>query len=213
MMFGIAWQEWIGYFGSVLVAFSLTMSSIKRLRWYNLLGASVFAFYGFMIGALPVALLNLFIVVTNIFYLLRMYSHRDEFKLIRVENSDAYLSYFLNFHQKEIKQFFPDFNSESWNKTENRFTVLLIRNAAVAGVFSGLLNEGILKVEIDFVTAPYRDLKPGQFIYGRNSGFFNDAGISRFHAFSKNEMHRHYLLKMGFSAPDNQNEDLLIKNI
>ncbi len=213
MLLGISWQEWIGYLGSVLVAFSLTMSSIKRLRWYNLLGASIFAFYGFMIGSLPVALLNLFISVTNIFYLYRMYSHRDDFKMIRVESGDEYLNYFLHYHQKEIKQFFPDFNPDTWKKNENRFNVLLIRNAAVAGVFSGVLNDGILKVEIDFVTAPYRDLKPGQFIYNQNSNFFNEAGIIRFDALSNNVKHRNYLLKIGFSPVDNQHDGLLVKKI
>jgi len=213
MLLGIVWQEWVGYIGSVLVAFSLTMSSIKKLRWYNLIGATVFAFYGFVIGALPVALLNLFIVITNIFYLFRMYSHRDDFKLIRVVSSDAYLTYFLNYHQKEIKQFFPDFKSEEWNKAENQFTVLLIRNASVAGVFSGLLNDGILKVDIDFVTAPFRDLKPGQFIYNQNKDFFADAGINRFEAYSRTEMHRSYLLKMGFTIDQKTNTDKLIKAI
>lgn len=213
MIFGISWQEWIGYLGSVLVAFSLTMSSIKKLRWYNLVGATVFAFYGFMIGALPVALLNLFIVITNIFYLFRMYSHRDDFKLIRVDSSDAYLTYFLKYHQKEIVQFFPDFNSETWNKTDNSFTVLLIRNAAVAGVFSGVINDGVLSVNIDFVTAPYRDLKPGQFIYNQNREFFADAGIKRFKAYSKSEIHKNYLLKMGFVPDDSLQGDSLFREI
>lgn len=213
MIFGISWQEWIGYIGSVLVAFSLTMSSIKKLRWYNLVGASVFAFYGFMIGALPVALLNLFIVITNIFYLFRMYSHRDDFKLIRVDSSDAYLTYFLKYHQKEIVQFFPDFNSETWNKTDNSFTVLLIRNATVAGVFSGVINDGVLSVNIDFVTAPYRDLKPGQFIYNQNRGFFADAGIKRFKAYSKSEIHKNYLLKMGFVPDDSLQGNSLFREI
>ena len=213
MIFGISWQEWIGYLGSVLVAFSLTMSSIKKLRWYNLVGATVFAFYGFMIGALPVALLNLFIVITNIFYLFRMYSHRDDFKLIRVDSSDAYLTYFLKYHQKEIVQFFPDFNSETWNKTDNSFTVLLIRNATVAGVFSGVINDGVLSVNIDFVTAPYRDLKPGQFIYNQNREFFADAGIKRFKAYSKSEIHKSYLLKMGFVPDDSLQGDSLFRDI
>jgi hypothetical protein len=213
MLLGISWQEWIGYLGSVLVAFSLTMSSIKKLRWYNLVGASVFAFYGFMIGALPVALLNLFIVITNIFYLFRMYSHRDDFKLIRVAIGDAYLKYFLNYHQKEIQSFFPDFNHEKWNEQDNRFTVLLIRNAAVAGVLSGLLIDGKLNVEIDFVTAAYRDLKPGHFIYTQSSAFFSDAGVDRFEANSKNELHRKYLLKMGFNTDESQSPEFLRKKV
>ena len=42
MLFNISWLEWVGYVSSVLVAVSLTMSSIKKLRWYNLMGAAIF---------------------------------------------------------------------------------------------------------------------------------------------------------------------------
>ena len=58
MFLNIPLIEWIGYAGSVIVAVSLTMSSIKKLRWYNLVGAAVFSFYGFTIGALPVGILT-----------------------------------------------------------------------------------------------------------------------------------------------------------
>ncbi len=203
MLFGISWLEWIGYLGSVLVAVSLTMSSIKKLRWYNLVGASVFSFYGFMIGSLPVGLLNLFIVVTNVYYLFRMYGHKDDFKLIRVSRNDAFLHYFVGYHKTEIAKFFPDFDLSKIIEKDDLFTILLLRNADVAGVLSGELKNDKLNVELDFVTAPYRDLKPGQFIYKDNASFFKDAGIKSFEAISKNTVHQQYLLKMGFvSSPD-----------
>ena len=47
------WLEIMGYTASIIVFFSLLMSSIIKLRWYNLLGASLFSLYGFLIGALP----------------------------------------------------------------------------------------------------------------------------------------------------------------
>ena len=67
MLFNISWLEWVGYVSSVLVAVSLTMSSIKKLRWYNLMGAAIFSFYGFAIQAYPVGVLNLFIVLANVY--------------------------------------------------------------------------------------------------------------------------------------------------
>ena len=72
MFHGISWIEWFGYAASIVVAISLTMSSIVKLRWFNLTGAMMFSSYGFIIGALPVGFLNLFIVVINVVHLARM---------------------------------------------------------------------------------------------------------------------------------------------
>jgi hypothetical protein len=61
--------EMIGYLASVLVAISLMMRSLTKLRVINLSGSLLFAVYGFLIGAYPVAALNAFIVGVNVFYL------------------------------------------------------------------------------------------------------------------------------------------------
>ena len=41
--------EWIGYIGSILVAWSITLQNLRRLRQLNLLGASVFTVYGVLV--------------------------------------------------------------------------------------------------------------------------------------------------------------------
>lgn len=65
--------EWVGYLASVVVAISLMMSNIKKLRWWNLIGAALFVAYGLAIDALPVALVNFFIVLIDLFYLIKLY--------------------------------------------------------------------------------------------------------------------------------------------
>lgn len=65
--------EWVGYLASVVVAISLMMSNIKKLRWWNLVGAALFVAYGLAIGALPVALVNFFIVLIDLYYLIKLY--------------------------------------------------------------------------------------------------------------------------------------------
>ena len=65
--------EMLGYSASVLVAISLMMQSVVKLRTINLVGAILFSIYGVMIGAFPVAFLNGFIAVANIYYLHQMY--------------------------------------------------------------------------------------------------------------------------------------------
>ena len=48
--------EMIGYMGSLLVAFSLTMKSLQKLRIGNMVGALFFITYGLLIGAFTVVL-------------------------------------------------------------------------------------------------------------------------------------------------------------
>jgi len=215
MFLNIPLIDWIGYAGSVIVAVSLTMSSIKKLRWYNLVGAAVFSFYGFTIGALPVGILNLFIVLVDIYYLFKMYSQKDAFKSIVVDPTDPYLDYFLDFYQSEIKEFFPGFDKSILKDEElgrTPFVMLLLRNAVAAGVFIGLKNNHILYLHLDFVTAQYRDLKTGDFIYETNISLIKEQGIKQLICTTENDYHKKYLQKMGF---ENQLNSLsvFVKNI
>jgi len=59
--------ELIGYLGSVLVAISLMMRSLLRLRVINLIGALFFTTYGALLGAYPVAVLNGLIVCIDLY--------------------------------------------------------------------------------------------------------------------------------------------------
>lgn len=65
--------EWVGYLASVVVAISLMMANIKKLRWWNLIGAALFVAYGVAIEAYPVALVNFFIVLIDAYYLVKLY--------------------------------------------------------------------------------------------------------------------------------------------
>lgn len=63
------WLEFYGYLGSALIAISLMMGDIRKLRWINLVGAGTFASYGLLIGSWPVAILNGFIVLIDVVHL------------------------------------------------------------------------------------------------------------------------------------------------
>jgi hypothetical protein len=65
--------ELYGYLGSFIIAISLMMSDIRRLRWLNMLGAVVFSSYGFIISAWPVLVLNAFIALINLYHILALY--------------------------------------------------------------------------------------------------------------------------------------------
>jgi hypothetical protein len=195
-MFGIPIIEWIGYLASVLVALSLTMSSIIKLRWINLVGATLFTIYGFIIGAIPVALVNGFIAIVNIVFLSRLLNKKEAFKLFKVNPENKILREFLEYHKREIKKLAPDFN---FNNISSGYNYLIIRNMDLAGVFIGeMTDKNKLFVQLDFVAPKYRDFKLGDFIYNRDSDIFKGEEIKEVEGEAKTKAYRTYFERMGF---------------
>lgn len=64
--------EVIGYAASIMVALSLTMKNIVKLRVLNFIGCSLFVAYALMIDAWPVAATNAFIACVNAYFLVKM---------------------------------------------------------------------------------------------------------------------------------------------
>ena len=64
--------EILGYAASIMVAISLTMKDIVRLRVLNFIGCALFTAYGIMIDAWPVVATNGFIACVNIYFLAKM---------------------------------------------------------------------------------------------------------------------------------------------
>ncbi|POR03087.1 hypothetical protein AU468_05910 [Alkalispirochaeta sphaeroplastigenens] len=196
MYLGLPAIEWFGYLASILVALSLTMSSIVRLRWVNLTGSALFATYGFIIGSFPVALLNLFIALTNIFYLAKMHRERDDFKIIQLSGSDQYVACFLETHRDEITELFPLFQDQELPRLD---VFYLVKNAVPIGILAGhRVDEETFCIDLDFVRPAYRDFKMGRFVYDPE-GFFRTRGIGRLHAPVCGSRHDRYLERMGFS--------------
>ena len=203
--------EWIGYIASVVIATSMLMNSIQKLRWINLFGAALFSIYGFVIGALPVGILNGFIVGIDIYYLVQMYAGKDSFRLLEVRNDNKYLEAFLEFHHKDIILFFPEF---SFKPEMNKLSILILKNMAVAGVIlAHEYNEKTLMIGIDYVVPEYRDQKPGKFVYTENLYYFSKLGYEKLCAESQSKKHDKYLFKMGFIGGLSDNRKLLIKRL
>ncbi len=193
--------EIIGFIGSVIVAVSLTMSSIVKLRWYNLVGASIFSIYGFLIGSMPVALLNLFITITDVYFLVSIYSKKEYFKALVLRPDNYYLEFFLEFYHNDILKYFPDFPAQRHvlkKETENPFALIILRDAAVAGVVLGKRSGQELKVILDYVIPQYRDLKPGKFLFQNHVELFREYSIKYIQASSNSSQHSTYLKKLGF---------------
>lgn len=78
--------EIMGYVASIMVAISLTMKDIVKLRVLNFIGCSFFVVYGLMIGAMPVVATNAFIACVNVYFLVKM---NQEKKTAQAEGVNA----------------------------------------------------------------------------------------------------------------------------
>jgi hypothetical protein len=190
--------EIIGYAASILVAISLLMSSLLKLRLINLAGAVCFVVYGLFIGAYPIAIVNLIIIGINLYYLYQIYSTKEYFTLLEINHDSEYLKSFLQFHAQEIQRFLPDF---TYLPNETSLIFFILRDMVPAGLFiAEVRGGGALWVNLDFVIPGYRDFKVGQFLYAQKAAFFKDKGIRKIYSASGNAAHAHYLRQMGFSA-------------
>lgn len=207
----INWLEWLGYVSSVLVAVSLLMSSIIKLRWYNLVGSLAFAVYGFLINALPVALINTIVVFINIYYLIKIYTAKEFFKLIEIEEDSKYLQSYFEYYRSDMKKFFPDFKF-SLEGAELHFCIL--RNMAAAGLFIAReYDKESLAIDLDYVVPEYRDFKIGKFIFDDNEKYFKDKGYKRLISVSPNKLLDVYLKKMGFKETLENGKRILVRYI
>jgi hypothetical protein len=185
-----------GYFASLVIAISMTMNSIVKFRWINLVGAVGFAVYGVLIHAVPVTVLNGFIALVDVYYLVKIYRKKEVFDILEVRSDNKYLLEFLKFHEKDIHRFFPDF---SYKPEMNTISFFVLRNLNVAGVFLAHREEkDILYVGLDYVTPEYRDLKNGKFIYSHLRSRFIQDGFKRVVAPVSSKKYEKYLKKLGF---------------
>ncbi len=207
----IPMTEWLGYAASALVLISLSMSSIARLRWFNLAGAITFAIYGYLIEAWPVAAVNLTISVINVYYLAQHYTQRDFFKTREIRADDSYIREFLDFHKNLVTRWYPQFTGEL---PDDALVLLSLRNMAVAGVFAGQkTGKSTLKIIIEFVIPQYADKKVGRFLYRDNRQVFTDHGINKLVVDTGEIDNESYFRSMGFRDSKVYGKDQLVLDL
>ena len=65
--------EIFGYVGSGLILLlSMMMTSVEKLRWFNMTGALISAIYGAIMGTWPVVLLNIGSIAINLVQIIRL---------------------------------------------------------------------------------------------------------------------------------------------
>lgn len=188
----------LGYAASILIAASLLMRSIVRLRAINLAGAAAFSVYGFLIGSYPVGVLNLLTSIINIVQLFRLQRRREIFRILEVSPDSHYLHYFLEFQASDIRRFFPSFRRERVNDEPSRLALFVLRDLVPAGLLLGCVRGDRLEVDLDYVAPHYRDLKVGRYLFCDEADFFRRLGVREIVSRADTDVHASYLRRMGF---------------
>ena len=190
--------ETLGYVASLLVAVSLMLRSVAKLRVVNLLGALCFAIYGFLIHSWPVAGMNAFIVGINLYHLNKLLRAKAEFTVIEVRPDSTHLQAFLDFYRNDLAKFF---DPQVWSSPHAEARVFMILRAAapVGIVIAETIDKQTLAIHVDYVTPDYRDLKPGRHFYEEHAPRLASEGIKNLTATAGTKQHEAYLRAIGFS--------------
>lgn len=188
--------EGMGYTASVIILVSMLMTNVYRLRQINLIGALLFALYGYIIHAWPVVAMNLMIAVVDIWILLQMMRYYAYFDLAPASSIGTdYLQRFFLFHERELMKYSPGLTFDELVEAQ---TNILFRNMQPVGLFSYRQKGPDAEIVIDFMIPEYRDYKAGRYLYKTKRMYFKELGIKRFRATARHPAQPKYFLRNGF---------------
>lgn len=195
-----AWLEIVGYGASGLIAVSLMMSSILKLRLINLVGALGFAVYGLLIHAYPVAVLNGLIAGINVYHLRRMLTAKQFYQLLPVRSDSDFLKHFLGVYHHEIRRIIPEFD---YRPSERQVTLFILRDCTPVGVLiAEHRSPETLRVVLDFVVPNYRNLHIGRFLFVEQADYFRKLGVKEIVIQPRTQEFSAYLVEVGFEPTD-----------
>lgn len=173
------WLEAVGWIGSAVLVWSLLQTQLHRLRALNLVGCVVLIGYNAVVGVWPMVGLNVVLAVINVVHLFRMSRERHDaqaYEILEVSGDDDYLRHVLRVHEADIRHFNPDFVHDPF--TGDPAYLILKGDATVGVVMLRDMGDGRAQLLLDYVMPPYRDLSPGEFVFGPD-GPFRARGFRR----------------------------------
>ncbi len=206
------WIEIVGYIASALIAASMAMNSILRLRLLGLIGAAIFSIYGLLIHSIPVFLLNGFVSAVHLYYILQIKNKKEYFEIMTVPDIRApFLQRFVKFYWDELALFFPAFDL---NRLRDPYIFIVFRNLIPAALFiAEPRDKRTLEIVVDYVTPDFRDLQNAHFIFKKSKKLFGGKGFERFIAHSYVRQHDRYLKKMGFKESKTGDQQVYERSI
>ena len=185
--------EAVGYLGSALVLVSFLMASVVKLQVVNSIGSIIFATYALIIHSYPTAVMNICLVLINLYYLWKLRNSEPNYRLVSLNPSDAFVDFFLSEHRGDIVQCFPGRN---WDQNELNRAYLVCHGDTPAGLMLGREADGELEIALDYSTPAYRDSSEGHYLVEH----LPQEGLRLLRYEHAEEGHLPYLKKLGYTA-------------
>ena len=184
--------EIFGYIGTLLVIVSMMMTSVLKLRIFNMCGGVISLIYAVFCNAWPVVLMNFCLLIINFIHTVRHLRQKHNFGHSICAPSDQSVAYFLEHFKEDIEKFFPSHRIAPHPNTEIH---LIFVESEMVGILVGTRAADVYRIEMDYVTPRYRDISVGEFLFPR----LKEEGINMLTAPVGTDEHNKYLSKLGFS--------------
>ena len=183
--------EIIGYVGSGLVLVSFLMASVVKLRIVNTVGSLIFAAYALLIHSYPTMIMNLCLVLINLYYLWKLRNSEPNYRLVTLRPGEGFVEFFLREHREDIAKCFPGRN---WDDSDMNRAWLVCHGEIPAGILLGREKNGVLDVALDYSSPAYRDSSEGRYLLEH----LPQEGLKLLRYEHAEEGHVAYLKKMGY---------------
>lgn len=193
---------YFGYLASLFLIIALLVNSDVKFRIYNILGTIAFIIYGIIFKAYPVLLTNGILFAINIYYLIKLYQHKENFDIVAFSADEELTKKFFAFYKEDIQTYFLGFEEQ---QLKHNINFVVLRDLVIASIFSASVDEnGDATVAINYTTKKYRDFKVGQYIFEKEKQYLISKGIKRVvYKNVENKSHLHYLKTLGFTPNEN----------
>ena len=189
---GNLYLELFGYLGTALVLISMMMTSVVKLRIFNLAGSVISMIYALCTGTWPVVLLNFGLAGIQVGQLLRLRRTKVPFTQVEAGTEDKLLLHFLESCRKDIDAYFPGYQ---YVPGEEKQVHMVYDGMEAVGVLVGTAKGKTFRAELDYVTPKYRDCSIAAFLLD----CLKKAGYEMVEEPKVSQAHDQYLNKMGFA--------------
>lgn len=203
---------YFGYLASLCLIIALIVNNDLKFRWFNSLGNVFFITYSILLLAIPVMITNVILLCINLYYLIKIYSKKENFDLLEFKGDEKLTSKFIDFHRNDINNYFPGFNEET---LQHNLNFVVTRDVVIANMFSAsLTSNGDAIVALNYTLPKYRDYKVGAFIFEKEKDYLISKGVKRivYHDVA-NKGHIDFLKVNGFTLQSLEGKNMYVKEV
>ncbi|RYY51109.1 MAG: hypothetical protein EOO06_01460 [Chitinophagaceae bacterium] len=208
----LQFAPYFGYLASVCLIIALIVNNDLKFRWFNSFGNVCFITYAILLNTIPVLITNAILLGINVYYLVKIYGRKENFDLLEFTATEKLPLKFLDFHQADIANYFPNFTI---GELAGKLNFTVTRDLVIANIFSATItDQGDAIVALNYTVPKFRDFKVGTFIFEKEKNFLLSKKVKRIvYQSVENPGHLEFLKVNGFTTQQIGNTNCYVKEL